>query len=78
MKGPANYLALLVNRARMEGLVVFDYAKRYGEAAMQMGQWMAQGKLKSREHIVEGLSNFPQTLNMLFSGENTGKLIIKV
>ena len=78
VKGPANYLSLLVNRARMEGLVVFDYAKRYMEAAMQMGQWMAQGKLKSREHIVEGIEKFPQTLNMLFSGENTGKLIIKV
>ncbi|MEK6805482.1 MAG: NADP-dependent oxidoreductase [Pseudomonadota bacterium] len=78
VKGPANYLALLVNRARMEGLVVFDYAKRYVEGAMQMGQWMAQGKLKSREHIVEGIEKFPETLNMLFSGENTGKLIIKV
>ena len=78
VKGPSNYLSLLVNRARMEGLVVFDYAKRYSEAAMQMGQWMAQGKLKSREHIVEGIEKFPETLNMLFSGENTGKLMIKV
>ncbi len=78
VKGPSNYMSLLVNRARMEGMVVFDYAKRYGEAALQMGQWMAQGKLKSREHIVEGIEKFPQTLNMLFSGENTGKLIIKV
>ncbi len=78
VKGPANYLSLLVNRARMEGIVVFDWAKRYLEGAMQMGQWMAQGKLKSREHIVEGIDKFPETLNMLFSGENTGKLMIKV
>jgi NADPH-dependent curcumin reductase len=78
VKGPANYMSLLVNRARMEGMVVFDYAKRYGEAAQQMGQWMAQGKLKSREHIVEGIETFPDTLLKLFSGENFGKLLIKV
>ncbi len=78
VKGPANYLSLLVNRARMEGIVVFDYAPRYKEGALQMGQWMAEGKLKSREHIVEGLETFPETLMMLFKGGNTGKLVLKV
>lgn len=78
VKGPSNYLSLLVNRARMEGIVVFDWAKRYGEAAQQMGQWMAEGKLKSREDIVEGIEHFPQTLLKLFSGENFGKLMIRV
>ena len=76
--GPRNYLALLVTRSRMEGMVVFDWAKRYGEAAKQMGQWMMQGKLKAEEHIVEGLETYPQTLQMLFKGENKAKLIIKV
>ena len=78
VKGPSNYLSLLVNRARMEGIVVFDYAPRYKEGAMQMGQWMAEGKLKSREHVVEGIETFPEALMMLFKGENFGKLVLKV
>ena len=77
-KGPANYLSLLVNRASMTGMVVFDYAPRYGEAVREMGAWMKEGKLKSREHIVDGLDTFPETLQMLFSGENMGKLVLKV
>ncbi|MFZ5610236.1 MAG: NADP-dependent oxidoreductase [Pseudomonadota bacterium] len=77
VKGPANYLALLVNRARMEGFVVFDYRHRYGEAAREMAGWLAAGKLKAREHIVEGLETFPERLLMLFRGENFGKLILK-
>ncbi|WP_194713571.1 NADP-dependent oxidoreductase [Noviherbaspirillum soli] len=78
VKGPANYLSLLVNRARMEGIVVFDWADRYPEAAAQMAQWMKDGSFKSREDIVEGLENFPKTLLMLFEGRNFGKLILKV
>ena len=78
MKGPSNYMSLLVNRARMQGFVVFDYTARYGEALREMGGWMAQGKLKSREDVVEGLETFPDTLLKLFKGENTGKLVLKV
>jgi NADPH-dependent curcumin reductase CurA len=78
IKGPANYLSLLVNRARMQGMVVFDYADRYGVAAREMAGWMATGKLKGREDIVEGLEKFPATLLKLFSGENFGKLVLKV
>jgi NADPH-dependent curcumin reductase CurA len=78
IKGPSNYLSLLVNRASMTGMVVFDYASRYPEAAREMAAWMAAGKLKSREDIVEGLETFPDTLLKLFKGENTGKLILKV
>lgn len=78
VKGPSNYLSLLVNRARMEGIVVFDYAPRYREGAMQMGEWMAEGKLKSREHVAVGLETFPETLMKLFKGENFGKLVLKV
>ena len=78
MKGPSNYMALLVHRARMEGFVVFDYADRYAEAGMQMAGWMAEGKLESREDIIEGFENFPEALLKLFNGENIGKLILKV
>jgi NADPH-dependent curcumin reductase len=77
MKGPKNYMSLLVNRASMSGFVVFDYASRYAEAAREMGAWMAEGRLKSREDVVEGLDTFPETLLRLFKGENTGKLVIK-
>jgi NADPH-dependent curcumin reductase CurA len=78
VKGPSNYLSLLVNRARMEGIVVFDNAAHYKEAATEMAGWIASGKLKSREHIEQGLQNFPEVLLKLFRGENFGKLILKV
>src|SRR5262245_30084112 len=78
VKGPANYLSLLVNRASMTGMVVFDYADRYAEAAREMAGWMAEGRLKSREDIVDGFTTFPETLLKLFTGENTGKLVLEV
>jgi NADPH-dependent curcumin reductase len=77
-QGPRNYMSLLVNRSTMKGMLVFDYAHRYAEAAREMSEWMAAGKLKSREHIVEGLETFPDTFLKLFKGENLGKLILKV
>ncbi|MGA7928093.1 MAG: hypothetical protein WCA20_19150, partial [Candidatus Sulfotelmatobacter sp.] len=78
VQGPRNYLSLLVNRATMKGMLVFDYADRYAQAAQEMAGWMAAGKLKSREDIVEGLETFPDTFLKLFKGENLGKLILKV
>jgi hypothetical protein len=78
VKGPANYLSLLVNRARMEGIVVFDYADRYHLAAAEMAKWMQEGTFHTREDIVEGLENFPATLLMLFEGKNFGKLVLQV
>jgi NADPH-dependent curcumin reductase CurA len=78
VKGPANYLSLLVNRARMEGIVVFDYAERYHLGVAAMAQWMKEGTFKSKEDIVEGLANFPEALLMLFEGKNFGKLVLKV
>ena len=78
VKGPSNYLSLLVNRARMQGMVVFDYADRYALAVKDIAQWMREGKFVSREDVVSGIENFPDTLNKLFSGENFGKLVLKV
>jgi NADPH-dependent curcumin reductase CurA len=77
-RGPANYMALLVDRARMEGFLVFDYAKRYPEAAKEMAGWMAEGRLKSVEDMVTGMEQFPATLLRLYSGANFGKLILSV
>jgi NADPH-dependent curcumin reductase CurA len=78
VQGPKNYLNLLVARARMEGMVVFDYADRYHVAVKDIAQWMKEGKFKSREDVVDGLETFPQTLNKLFTGENFGKLVLRV
>jgi NADPH-dependent curcumin reductase CurA len=76
--GPRNYLSLLTNRATMKGMLVLDYVGRYPQAVAEMAGWMAAGKLKSREDIVEGLASFPETLLKLFKGENSGKLMLKV
>lgn len=78
VKGPANYLSLLVNRAKMEGIVVFDNAANYGKAAAEMAGWIAEGKLKTKIHIEKGLENFLPSLMKLFKGENFGKLVLEV
>jgi hypothetical protein len=78
VQGPKNYLSLLVNRAKMEGFVVFDYAKEYGKGIAEMAAWMQAGKLKTKEQVVEGIENFLSALYMLFEGKNTGKLVLKV
>ncbi len=78
VKGPSNYLSLLVNRASMTGMVVFDYADRYAEAGRDLAGWLQSGQLKTREDIVDGIETFPDTLLKLFSGENFGKLVLKV
>jgi NADPH-dependent curcumin reductase CurA len=79
VRGPANYLSLLVARASMTGMVVFDYAARYGQAAAEIAGWMREGRLISREDVTEGgLSAFPDTLLKLFAGENIGKLVLRV
>lgn len=78
VKGPANYLALLVKRATMKGVMVSDYYPRAGEAIRDMAGWLMAGKLKTREDVVDGLHTFPETFQKLFSGENNGKLVLKV
>ncbi|HTD03254.1 NADP-dependent oxidoreductase [Undibacterium sp.] len=78
IKGPANYLALMVKRATMKGVMVADYYPRAAEAAMVMAGWIGSGKLKTREDIVDGFNTFPDTFQMLFTGANNGKLVLKV
>jgi hypothetical protein len=77
IQGPRNYLNLLVQRARMEGFVVFDYQDRYGEAVRDIAGWLASGRVKAKEDVQEGLERFPHVLQMLFRGENFGKLVLK-
>ena len=76
--GPRNYMNLLARRARMEGFVVFDYLTRTDEALAELVPWVMEGKIRYREDVREGLENAPEALLDLFSGANTGKLIVKV
>src|SRR5215472_16034227 len=69
---------VIVKRLRIEGFLLLDYVSRFMEAATQLGQWKMFGKIKDRETIVEGLEKAPDAINMLFTGGNTGKLIVKV
>ncbi len=78
LKGPSNYMSLLVNHASMTGFVVSDYGDRLAEGAAEMAGWLASGKVSSREEIVDGLETFPDTLLRLYRGENTGKLVLRV
>lgn len=77
--GPVNYLSLLINRASMTGMIIFDYEHRYSEATAHLLQWIEAGNIKTREHIIRGsIDRFPDTLLQLFAGANTGKLILQL
>ena len=79
VRGPSNYMSLLVNRATMTGFLVFDFADRYAEAMQEMGGWLAAGKLTSFEDVATGgVAQFPDTLLRLFRGENTGKQVLEI
>jgi NADPH-dependent curcumin reductase CurA len=78
VQGPKNYLSLLVHRARMEGIVVFDYAERFPIAVKELAGYLKDGRMKSKEDIVAGIDTFPEALLKLFNGENFGKLVLQV
>ena len=76
--GPRVQPLLLVKSALMQGFIVSDYAARFGEGLRQLGAWVAEGRLKYAESIVEGFENAPRAFLGLFAGENTGKQLVKV
>ena len=76
--GPSNYLNLLVKRGRMEGFIVLDYADRFPEAQAKLFEWAAGGRIRTAEQVVDGLEHAPEALNMLFTGANLGKVIVRV
>ena len=76
--GMTSLSTVILKRLRIEGFLLLDYVPRFMEAATQLGQWKMFGKIKDRETIVEGLGKAPEAINMLFTGGNTGKLIVKV
>jgi len=73
-----NLRAVLVNRLKVQGMIVFDWKERYGEALKALGGYFAAGKLKTRESLVEGLANAPQGLISLLKGGNFGKQLVKL
>ena len=73
-----NLRAVLVNRLKVQGMIVFDWKERYGEALKALGGYYAAGKLKTRESVVEGLANAPQGLISLLKGGNFGKQLVKL
>ena len=76
--GPPNYLNLISRRARMEGFISWDYWGRWAEITETLAGWIAEGKLKHRSHVFEGLESAPQALNAMFTGDNIGKIVIRV
>jgi NADPH-dependent curcumin reductase len=78
-EGPKNLRAVLTQRLRLQGLIVLDWADRVPEAIAQLGAWHKEGKLKIREDVrTGGLDAFAETLNLLYTGGNNGKLVLKV
>ena len=76
--GLTNYFSLIMKRARMEGFLILDYLDRFGEAQAEMLGWVLDGKVKHAVHLVDGLEHAPDALNLLFTGGNTGKVIVKL
>jgi NADPH-dependent curcumin reductase CurA len=74
----ASYAQILMKRLRVEGFIILDYASRFMEAGKQLGMWKMMGKLKDKQTIVKGFEKAPEAINMLFSGANTGKLIVEL
>ena len=76
--GPRTFGNLLINRVKLQGFIILDYYPRFGEGIKQMSQWVAEGKVKSQQTVVEGFEELPNALNMLFAGKNTGKLVVHI
>jgi hypothetical protein len=76
--GPRKLPQIIAPRARVQGLLVSDYASRFGKASKQLGAWVASGELTHRETVVDGLEQAPDAFLGLFSGDNIGKQVVQV
>jgi hypothetical protein len=76
--GPRNYMQLVIQRGRMEGFIVLDYAARFGEGVAKLREWVESGELVHEEDVQVGLENAPRTLQRLYRGENRGKQLLQV
>jgi hypothetical protein len=78
MQGPSNYLQITTQSATMKGFTMRDYLRRVPEALQDLAKWMEEGRLTTREHVLEGIECFPKAVQMIFAGENRGKLLIRL
>jgi len=78
VRGPAAFDQVLMRRLRIEGFIISDYFPRAQEAYRQLAAWVADGRIRWKDHVVQGLENAPEALNLLFSGGNDGKLVVQV
>ena len=76
--GPVHYMQLVIQRARMEGFLILDYADRFPEAIAQLAQWVGSGQIAFQEDLQRGFENAPMTLNRLFTGKNVGKQLLEI
>lgn len=76
--GPKNYMQLVIRRSHMEGFIVLDHVERYPQAIEQLKQWVDDGKIKVKEHVLQGIEQCPTALAGLFSGQNFGKQLVKL
>ncbi|MGB8328283.1 MAG: NADP-dependent oxidoreductase [Steroidobacteraceae bacterium] len=76
--GVKNFRSILVNRIRVQGFIVFDYAARWREALTELSQWIRDGKLKYRETIAQGIEAAPRAFIGMLHGENIGKQLVKL
>ena len=75
---PRTFANILPQRALVQGFIVLDHFGRIGEATAELGALMQEGKLKPLETVVEGFEQLPTAVNMLFDGQNVGKLVLRV
>ena len=78
MAGPTDFGRVLMNRLTIRGFIVIDFLPRAREALTALGEWVAQGKIKWKDHVVDGLDNAPDALQRLFSGDHDGKLLVQI
>ncbi|KHT62780.1 NADP-dependent oxidoreductase [Photobacterium gaetbulicola] len=76
--GPSNLSMLIIKKLKMQGFIVFDHWAHYGEYANQMGQWIAEGKVKWEETVFDGIEQAPSAFIGLFEGKNKGKMLVKL
>jgi NADPH-dependent curcumin reductase len=76
--GLKNYFNLIIRRGTMQGFIVLDHFAQWAQIQANLTELMAEGKLTHAEHIVEGVEHAPDALNLLFTGGNTGKVLVKV
>jgi NADPH-dependent curcumin reductase len=75
---PRNFTTILMRRIKVQGFIVIDYLPRFGEAAMQLGQWLMEGKLRYKVHVDQGLENATMSVKRLFTGDHDGKLLVQI